>query len=169
MMSIIAPDSLVLLGFLYSRGVGDCVPTILDHVGFDVVGQLELGVREYSYYTHEMGDGIVRVWAACRRPLVGGGLVALKRWSVWEEGRWAIDGKRRVNIDPGWLTEYSLILVSSKNYAHRIPIEMGIYGEVELIWKNKEWQVMPWTYPDYQLPVFLDWLTSMRRRIKTLV
>jgi len=167
MMSEMAlPGSLVLLGFLYSRGMGDCVSTILNDLGVDVVGQLELGVREYSYYTHEMGEGIVRVWVACRRPLMGGGLIELKRWAVLEEGRWAIDGKRRVNIDPGWLTEYSLILVSSKNYAHRIPIEVGIYGEVELIFRNKEWQVMPWTYPDYQLPVFLDWLTLMRGKLK---
>jgi hypothetical protein len=43
---------------------------------------------------------------------------------------------RRVNIDPGILTESNFILVTTKPFSHRIPLNHGIYGEVTLMYQK---------------------------------
>ena len=40
--------------------------------------------------------------------------------------------KRRVNIDPGYITLSKLILASTKDYSHRVYIGQGIFGEYTL-------------------------------------
>ena len=62
------------------------------------------------------------------------------------------DGKRNVNIDPGYLTLANVILATTKGYSHRIYLGKGIYGEVTLLYKEKDKTFVPniFTYSDYQ-------------------
>jgi hypothetical protein len=41
-------------------------------------------------------------------------------------------------------------LVTTKNYGHRIYLKDGIYAEVTLIYRNKNFEVLEWTYLDYR-------------------
>ncbi len=47
------------------------------------------------------------------------------------------------------VTQGKLILASTKNHAHRIYLSNGIYAELTLQYRDKRWQKLPWTYPDY--------------------
>ena len=53
------------------------------------------------------------------------------------------DGKRNVNIDPGYLTLANVILATTKGYSHRIYLGKGIYGEVTLLYKEKDKTFVP--------------------------
>ena len=66
------------------------------------------------------------------------------------EKRFCIDGKRAVNIDPGYVDMAKLVLLSTKDYSHRVHIGNGIFAEVTLHYKNKRFDFWPWTYPDYK-------------------
>ena len=51
--------------------------------------------------------------------------------------------RRRVNIDRGFLSLSRLILATTKDNAHRIPLEKGIYGEITLLYQKQAFQEMP--------------------------
>jgi len=70
--------------------------------------------------------------------------------------------RRRVNIDPGCLTMHSVILASTKNFQHRIPIGRGIYAEQELLFTKVGVRLLPWTYPDYRAPVSAEIFRQIR-------
>jgi hypothetical protein len=72
------------------------------------------------------------------------------------------EGGRTVNIDPGLLSLSSLILASTKNYAHRIYLGQGIYAEITLIYKNHRFNALDWTYPDYQEDSALEFFQRAR-------
>lgn len=58
--------------------------------------------------------------------------------------------RRRVNIDPGYLTGAKLVLASTKDYAHRLYLGRGIFAEVTLLYRGGKFEHLDWTYPDYR-------------------
>ncbi len=48
--------------------------------------------------------------------------------------------ERPVNIDPGYITMAKLLLASTKDHAHRIYLERGIFAEITLMYRHKQWE-----------------------------
>ena len=89
-------------------------------------------------------------------------IVLIKHQSNKIEEKYSSNGKRLVNIDPGYIETPKLILATTKNYSHRIYLGEGIYGDVQLIWRGGCYQANPWTYPDYLEKSSLDFFTQAR-------
>lgn len=102
-----------------------------------------------DYYAREFGPGLLRRFVAFERLIDPGDLAAIKRSTNEIEARWSAGGRRRLNLDPGYLTQAKLVLATTKNQAHRIYLGQGIYAEVTLIYREGAWRPLPWTYPDY--------------------
>lgn len=102
-----------------------------------------------DYYTEEMGRGLVRRLVSFESLIHPETLPDVKLFSNQVEGAYTVQGKRRVNIDPGYLGYPHLILATGKGYAHRPYLRDGIYADLTLIYKNGAFEKLPWTYPDY--------------------
>jgi hypothetical protein len=74
----------------------------------------------------------------------------------------AAGGRRRVNIDPGYLLLERFVLATGKNYSHRIYLGHGIYADLTLIYRQGTFQTLPWTYPDYAEPPLGRFLLAVR-------
>jgi hypothetical protein len=72
------------------------------------------------------------------------------------------EGNRKINLDPGMLSAENLILATTKNRSHRIPLNNGIYGELTLMYSDKEFQSFPWTYADYASESFKSFFYRLR-------
>lgn len=117
-----------------------------------------------AYYVTEFGAGLVRrIWAFAKliRPE---SLAAIKLRSNELERRWTVDGKRKVNLDSGYLSMAKLVLATTKNYGHRIYLDRGIYAEVTLHYRDGAFRPWPWTYPDYALPEYCTLFATLRKR-----
>lgn len=102
------------------------------------------------YYEEEMGPELKRHFLGFRGLVHSEALVEVKLITNQMEQAMSEQGKRLVNLDPGYLTAAKVVLASTKDYAHRIHLGNGIYGEVTLIYHGKRFQTLPWTYPDYR-------------------
>jgi len=119
-----------------------------------------------QYYSKEMGSGLKRLWVSFRGTIAPESIVDLKLISNEIEHKYSVEGKRTINIDPGYVSLTNLVLVTTKNYSHRIYLGKGIYGEVTLIYRKKEGFVpLQWTYPDYKTKVALDFFNRVRTRL----
>lgn len=105
--------------------------------------------NQTRYYEPEMGTGLKRRFYAFPRLIDPGDLAKLKSWSVRLEERWRQGGRRRVNIDPGYLSAAKLLLATTKDNIHRVYLGNEVYAEVTLFFKNGAFHPWPWTYPDY--------------------
>lgn len=104
-----------------------------------------------TYYKKEMGEGLLRQWVLFEKLISPDLLIDLKHRSNEVEKNFLNEnGGRKINIDPGLISLSSIMLASTKNYAHRIYLGRGIYAEVTLIYKDRQFQSLEWTYPDYQ-------------------
>jgi hypothetical protein len=70
--------------------------------------------------------------------------------------------ERPLNIDPGYIDLGKLILASTKDHAHRIYLSDGIFAETTLMYTQKQWKSLPWTYPVYQSEGYKEFLTKCR-------
>ncbi len=129
-------------------------------------GDLKSEVIDFNftaYYKEEMGENLKRQWVSYKNLVMPDFLPDLKIKTNEIEDKFKENGKRRINIDPGILTLNNFILATTKNYAHRIYLRKGIYAEVTLIYQNKKFNNLPWTYPDYQKDFFHNFLLKVRK------
>ena len=117
-----------------------------------------------GYYEQEMGIPLFRRWGTLARLIPPDQLVAVKLNAYVLENQWAVDGKRRINLDPGLLSAERLVLATGKNYTHRLYLGRGIYGDLTLIFSRGTFQPLPWTYPDYRDPEAIDMFNRLRER-----
>lgn len=102
-----------------------------------------------TYYEKEMGAGLLRRVLAFRTMIAQDRLAEIKLATNAMEQARAVGGRRRVNIDPGYLLLERFVLATGKNFSHRIYLGQGIYADLTLIYHHGEFQALPWTYPDY--------------------
>ncbi|MBI4684053.1 MAG: DUF4416 family protein [Nitrospirae bacterium] len=147
------PDPVLLFtGILYSdeRCLLKAKETFLNLFG-PLLFEIPPYKWDYSdYYKEELGSSILRTFIFSKKLIDPGELAEIKLRTNDIETLLSTDGKRRVNLDPGYLTLANVILATTKNYSHRIYLGKGIYGEVTLIYKNKNFAPHIFTYPDYK-------------------
>jgi len=115
-----------------------------------------------NYYAEEMGHALKKMYISFAKLIDPAELPAIKHFTNALEEELSIDGKRDVNIDPGYIETPKLILATTKNFSHRIYIGKGIYGDVQLYWKNGHFNANPWTYPDYKDETVLRYFEKVR-------
>lgn len=115
-----------------------------------------------DYYGPEMGEPLFRKFYAFARPVSPEQLPGIKQESIRLEDEFAIAGKRTVNLDPGYLSEGNIVIATTKNYYHRIPLKNGIYAHMEYVIKRKKIVPLEWTYPDFKKPAYLDFFERLR-------
>ena len=115
-----------------------------------------------DYYESEMGAGLLRKWIAFRSLRERGYLPLAKHLAIQAEHDLARGGPRTVNIDPGYVDDAQVVLATAKNFSHRIYIGMGYYAEVTLIYRDRDFRPVEWTYPDYKSPPGLEFFRQVR-------
>ncbi|MCF7903074.1 MAG: DUF4416 family protein [Candidatus Marinimicrobia bacterium] len=127
-------------------------------------------VDEFTkYYRPEMGGGLVKQFLAFQGTMSVADMNQAKFETTHIEDKFCVNGKRTINLDPGYLTLDKLVLYTTKNFTHRIFIERGLFAEITLTYTRNGWRTHSWTYPDYQTDAALAFFTRMRQSLyKTL-
>jgi len=119
-----------------------------------------------DYYQEEMGSDLYRRFVAHRALIPQDALPDIKHRTREIEGHFSLAGtraRRRINLDPGYLTSAKVVLASTKECAHRIYLGRGIFGDLHLRYEHGIYQPFSWTYPDYRTPEALTFFDDMRR------
>ncbi len=143
-----------------------------------LLAQLEqkFGATDYSskemsfdythYYEEEMGGPLFREFVSFESLLAPGELAGIKLFTNRLEETAARDGRRKVNLDPGYLALDHLVLATGKPAPHRIYLAEGIYADLHLIYESGAFSPLPWTYPDYKSESLLGLMNRLREVLK---
>jgi len=115
-----------------------------------------------DYYAPEMGTGLIKFMAAFSGLRKVDDLPDLKIATNRLEENYLQNQQRLVNLDPGYLTHAKVVLATTKDYSHRLYLGKGIFGDLHLQYHNKSYQPVPWTYPDYQQDIIIDFFNRLR-------
>jgi hypothetical protein len=118
-----------------------------------------------DYYTQEMGKPLFRhfITFECLIPISA--LPDIKQTTNHLEEKYAgLNGNRRINIDPGYICLEHVILATTKAYTHRPYLRNGIYADLTLIFRNKSFRPLEWTYPDYRQSGVIALFNEFRKK-----
>jgi hypothetical protein len=109
---------------------------------------------EYTgYYAKEMGNSLVRRFISFEDLVDPTFLPDVKLYTNKIEQDLSSGKKRRINIDPGYLSEGHLLLATGK-----------IYADLTLIYQKGAFRPLEWTYPDYAGSEIINALVPIRRQ-----
>ena len=114
------------------------------------------------YYEKEMGWPLYRRFLSFKNLIPPEMLVNAKLKTNGIENAYLNGPKRRINIDPGYISLERLVLATGKNYIHRIYLREGIYADLTLIFKRGGFVPLDWTYPDYADQKMIDCFNTIR-------
>ena len=118
------------------------------------------------YYQKELGANLKRQFLSFQRLIKPDLLAKIKAFTNQLEKRASLgfqENKRRINIDPGYITKSKLILATTKNYQHRIYLSRGVYAEVTLRFAKGSFRPCQWTYPDYKTEEYIAIFNQIRK------
>ncbi|MFQ5883107.1 MAG: DUF4416 family protein [Candidatus Methylomirabilales bacterium] len=120
-----------------------------------------------DYYEAEMGANLYRRFVGHQRLIPPDALAEIKQRARGIEQQFLLSGertrRRRINLDPGYLTAAKIVLASTKDYAHRIYLGQGIFGDLHFRHERGVYRPLPWTYPDYCTQEALTFFDELRR------
>jgi hypothetical protein len=159
------PAKLVISMFMHDRqAIAPVIGDLCDDLGAVDMVSPWMRFNHTEYYTAEMGSPLYRRMVVFRKLIEQQDLADIKHHTNRLEARYADNGRRRVNIDPGYMLPERFVLATGKNYSHRIFIGKGIYADLTLVYHSGSFQPLEWTYPDYREDRMRSYLNATRRK-----
>ncbi|MFH2137888.1 MAG: DUF4416 family protein [Candidatus Omnitrophota bacterium] len=119
-----------------------------------------------DYYNAEIGTDLKRKFLSFKKYFLPEELSDIKLFTNKVEEKFQeMPGKRRVNIDPGYLNLSKLVLATTKDHQHRLYVGKGIFAEVTLRYRGKTFMGWDWTYPDYQSVEYIKIFNHIRNNL----
>ncbi len=132
-------------------------------------GEISLLSEEFSfqflerYYGKEMGTPLKKVYLSIGGLVEKSRMVEVKRISRELEEKYSEGGRRTLNVDPGFVDESQLILLSHKRRGARVYLAEGVYAEIELLYVYGAFRPLYWTYRDYRHPEVRKFFERVRK------
>jgi hypothetical protein len=126
--------------------------------------------HQTDYYEKELGKSLSRVFLFFESLLSRERLPEVKLRTNDIETLLSGEGRRSVNIDPGYVSLENVVLATTKGYSHRIYLGGGIYGDLTLRYHGGTYRTLEWTYPDYgsedTISLFNRWRASLKEKTR---
>jgi hypothetical protein len=106
--------------------------------------------EETNYYEKEMGPGLLRRFFSFRNLISPDQIVDAKLQSNAVENEFAQETGRVINLDPGYLDTYKVVLASGKFGGQKIYLRDGIYADMTLTMYKGKWEAFLWGFPDFK-------------------
>jgi hypothetical protein len=119
-----------------------------------------------SYYEAEFGRDLKKLFLGFEEPVERDKLVEAKLKCLEIEDKLAVERRRMVNLDPGYVTLDNVVLSTTKERAHRIYLGQGVFAEVTLMYIRGKYQPLPWSYADYRTEIAQRFFLAARERLK---
>jgi len=118
------------------------------------------------YYEREMGWPLHRRFITFKELIPPEELVNKKLSTNKIEAKYTTEGKRRINVDPGYICLERLVLATGKNYTHRIYLSRGIYADLTLVFNRGTFKPLEWSYRDYSDDESIEFFNNEREKYK---
>lgn len=118
-------------------------------------GEIVLEGEEYDfnftdYYLDEFGAELKKRFVLFEEIIETSTIVKIKLDLIKLEDSLSEQGKRIINIDPGYITSKEVIVPSTKPLPHRTPLDNGLVADKQLGFEEREVVTFRHTFADYR-------------------
>lgn len=118
------------------------------------------------YYEKEMGPNLKRCFVAFKNIFEPHQLAELKNFSTQAEKKFAEGSQRAINIDPGYVDLFKVVLASGKSGGQKVALSEEVFAHTVLRFEKGKWIPFEWTYPDFREATYHEDLLKLREGLK---
>ena len=115
-----------------------------------------------DYYNQEMGTGLKRRFYSFEKLIPPEVIAEAKIFTNELENRFRKNDHRAINLDPGYLDFYKVVLASAKFGGQKIHLRDGIYADMTLVMFKGKWESFAWGFPDFKSGAYDSVLSAIR-------
>ena len=119
-----------------------------------------------NFYAAEMGENLKRSFLSFEKLMPPELIYKAKLWCSGIEDRLRENGNRRINLDPGYVDYFKVVLASGKYGGHKIAVSSGCWADFIMTYSKGKWNPTPWCFPDFTSGIYDDDLKEIRRLFK---
>ena len=119
-----------------------------------------------DYYAPEMGSPIFRLFVSFNRLIHPKDMARIKKETNEIEEQLSVGGKRKVNLDSGYMDYDKVVLASAKYNGQKIYLDHGIWADLTLHYEKGRYDPYPWSFPDFKKGIYNDVFLEIRERYK---
>lgn len=176
--SIYPPEAKVVLFLLTNQEA--LAQKVITHFE-PILGPIELQSAWYpfnqsDYYEKELGKNLRRCLVSFKNIFEPHRLAELKQLAVELEHlypsplpsptRGEGEGKRSINVDPGYVDLFKVVLASGKAGGQKVALAKDVHAYTLLRYEKGGWHPFEWTYPDFKEPTYHKDLLEIRKNLK---
>ena len=120
-----------------------------------------------DYYREEFGQQLHRGWVAFRGIDSPEKLPNLKHAAMRVEEAWTQEGKRKFNLDIGYMDPDKVVLASFKRGPCKLYLGDGVYADLLLKYAQGRFDPLPWAFADFQDGRYQKTLLVIRQKLKS--
>lgn len=169
-MKPIEPDPVKLfIGILFSdvKLLERAIPLLTEKFGKTDYTSPEFDFKVSDYYKEEMGVPILRKFISFSNLINPGELAKIKINTAEIEDQLAVNGKRKINLDPGYMDLNKVVLASAKYNGQKIYLDLGIYADPTLWYEKRNFHPYPYSFPDFKTGEYNKAFLQIRDLYKT--
>lgn len=119
-----------------------------------------------NYYEKEMGKNIKRIFYSFKELIDPSKIVDIK-YITWDiEKKFTLEGKRKVNIDPGYMDYFKVVLVSFKEGGYKVYLGKGVYADITLWYEKGKFRPLLTSFPDFKSDLYEKTFLKIREIYK---
>ncbi len=115
-----------------------------------------------DYYVPEMGSPIFRLFYSFYQLINPKELARIKLECNVIEDLLAVNGQRKVNLDPGYLDYDKFVLASAKYAGHKIYLDHGIYADTTFMYSKGQYHPSDFCFPDFKSGLYNEVFLRIR-------
>lgn len=165
----IPPQSILFSGFIFKEiEIYEKLKEEIKKIWGNFIDESDLFPFNITdYYFKEIGEPLFRRFILFDNLLKDPSkIIEVKLKSYDLEKKYSIEGKRRINIDPGYLNKFQVVITTFKRFSHRIYLGEGVYAHLEYIFKKKKPTPLPWTYPDFLQESYINLFDKWHKKLE---
>lgn len=151
----------LFFGIMFSdRGCYEkAVEDLINEFGETEKESFEYNFDEYTnYYEKEMGRGLRKKLIIFKKEIEEKNLIKIKKLITEIEKKYSEEGKRKVNIDPGFVSEEKVVLASFKKKDFKKDLGNGVFAHEVLRFEEGKIKTFWHTFGDYKEEKIKDFL-----------
>ena len=119
-----------------------------------------------DYYKNEMGENIKRIFYSFGKLILPDEIIFIKLKTSEIEEELKVEGKRKVNIDPGYIDYFKIVLASFKFGGQKIYLGKGVYADITLWYEKGKFKSVLTSFPDFKSNLYEKFFLKLRETYK---
>jgi hypothetical protein len=120
-----------------------------------------------DYYEKEMGSELLRRFLSFQNLIMPDEIADIKIRTNELENKYRTENRRQINLDPGYLDTFKVVLASTKFGGQKIYLGKDIYADMTLVMYKGQWEGFAWGFPDFKSRRYDSVLSKIRDLYKS--